>query len=96
MINGRARRITPFSQKIVDFVAQDRATGNIVALIEVDDRTHNPLRDARRDAMTAGAGYATIRIPGSVRPTFHEVRDRVAALLAPSGVTLATPMTVGD
>ena len=73
--------------------AQDRATGNILALIEVDDRTHNPIRDARRDAMTAGAGYATIRIPGSVQPTFSEVRDRVAALLAPPGVTLATPMT---
>lgn len=98
-LHGRKRHIgdrNAFSQKIVDFVAQDRATGNIVALIEVDDRTHNPIRDARRDAMTAGAGYATIRIPGSVRPTFHEVRDRVAALLAPPGVTLATPMTVGD
>jgi hypothetical protein len=46
-----------------------------------------------RKAMTAGASYATIRIPGSVRPTFPEVRDRVAALLAPPGVTLATPMT---
>lgn len=30
-----------FSQKIVNFVAQDRATGAILALIEVDDYSHN-------------------------------------------------------
>ncbi|WJM30032.1 DUF2726 domain-containing protein (plasmid) [Novosphingobium resinovorum] len=42
-----------FSQKIVDFVAQDRATGAILALIEVDDYSHNAARDRARDAMTS-------------------------------------------
>ncbi len=41
-----------FAQKIVDFVAQDRTTGAIVALIEVDDATHNAERDCARDEMT--------------------------------------------
>lgn len=51
-----------FSQKIVDFVIEDRATGGILALVELDDRSHDALRDRQRDAMTASAGYRTIRL----------------------------------
>ena len=69
-----------FSQKIVDFVAQDRATGAIVALIEVDDWSHNAQRDSKRDAMTAHAGYKTIRIGRSVQPRIHEVRAAISPL----------------
>ncbi len=72
-----------FSQKIIDFVAQDRATGAIVALIEVDDSSHDADKDRRRDAMTAHAGYRTIRIGRSVQPKLHEVRIAVAALFQP-------------
>lgn len=52
-----------FSQKIVDFVIEDRASGKILALVELDDRSHNPLSDRLRDVMTASAGYRTIRLP---------------------------------
>jgi very-short-patch-repair endonuclease len=52
-----------FSKKIVDFVIEDRASGAILALVELDDRSHNPLADRLRDAMTASAGYRTIRLP---------------------------------
>jgi len=58
-----------FFQKIVDFVIEDRASGAILAilailaLVELDDRSHDPLRDRKRDAMTASAGYRTIRLP---------------------------------
>jgi len=69
-----------FSQKIVDFVAQDRTTGLIVALIEVDDWSHNPFKDRVRDEMTAYAGYRTIRVPGRVQPNFHDVMPIVASL----------------
>ena len=69
-----------FSQKIVDFVAQDRATGLIVALIEVDDRSHNAFKDRVRDEMTAYAGYRTIRVPGRVQPNYHDVLAIVAPL----------------
>ena len=68
------RRSTPadrdaFSQKIVDFVIFDPTTGKIVVLVELDDRTHDAGKDRARDAMTARAGYQTIRIPASARPT---------------------------
>jgi len=69
-----------FSQKIIDFVAQDRRTGAIVALIEVDDSSHNAARDSRRDAMTSHAGYRTIRIGRSVQPRIQEVRMAIAPL----------------
>jgi hypothetical protein len=74
------RRPTPadrnaFSQKIVDFVIFDHTNGKVVALVELDDRTHRADRDARRDEMTARAGYRTIRIPATARPT---VRTAIA------------------
>lgn len=71
-----------FSQKIVDFVMQDRRTGAIVALIEIDDSSHRPNRDHARDTMTAGAGYRTVRIGRSVQPNFNDVRIAVAGLIA--------------
>ncbi|WP_336314644.1 DUF2726 domain-containing protein [Sphingomonas koreensis] len=58
-----------FSQKIVDFVVVDPTTWIVVALVELDDRSHNAIKDRVRDAMTAGAGYKTIRISSSARPT---------------------------
>lgn len=51
-----------FSQKIVDFVVEDRASGKVVVLIELDDRTHQADRDGKRDQITAIAGYKTIRL----------------------------------
>jgi len=69
-----------FSQKIIDFVAQDRETGAIVALIEVDDASHNSQRDSKRDAMTGHAGYHTIRIGRGVQPRIHDVRAAIAPL----------------
>lgn len=66
-----------FAQKIVDFVVEDRATGRIVALVELDDRSHDLLRDSRRDAMTRAAGYRTVRWASRRRPTDAEIRSAV-------------------
>ncbi|WP_103727325.1 DUF2726 domain-containing protein [Novosphingobium sp. HII-3] len=62
-----------FSSKRVDFVVEDRATGKVVMLIELDDRFHRPGDDARRDRMMAAAGYATLRLPASEQPTRESV-----------------------
>ncbi|MGO7251533.1 hypothetical protein ACCS63_34945, partial [Rhizobium brockwellii] len=66
-------------------VVQDRNSGAIVALIEVDDYSHNAAHDAKRDAMTARAGYTTLRIPGRTKPTLANVRQALAPLLHPEG-----------
>lgn len=82
-----------FAQKIVDFVVQDRATGSVVALIEVDDPSHNAARDAKRDAMTVKAGYTTIRIPARSKLSIAEVRLALAPLLASNCADLPPTMT---
>ena len=63
----------PFARKIVDFVVEDPTTGRVIALIEIDDRSHDAEKDRERDAMTARAGYRTFRIPAGTGPTVQAV-----------------------
>lgn len=69
-----------FSQKIVDFVAQHRTTGEVVAIIELDDRTHHTGKDEKRDAMMREGGYKVIRWQSKAKPEGHAIRQ---ALFAP-------------
>ena len=64
-----------FAQKFVDFVAQDRKTGALVAIIELDDRTHSTDKDAKRDAMLASAGYKSIRWQSKAKPDAAAIRS---------------------
>lgn len=80
-----------FVQKIVDFAVVTRDTAEVVALVELDDRTHSAAKDAKRDTMTAAAGYRTIRIPSRPRPTAESVREAVADL-APHPRAAVTPV----
>ncbi len=70
-----------FAQKIVDYVVLDDAL-EVVALIELDDRTHRQEKDALRDAMTAAAGYVTLRYHSRQKPAPEEIRGELAALHA--------------
>jgi hypothetical protein len=70
-----------FSQKIVDFVIVSRKTAEVIALVELDDRTHRAAKDRVRDAMTLQAGYRTIRIKSRPLPTATSVRAAVGDLL---------------
>lgn len=70
-----------FAQKIVDYVAQQRDDGAVVAVIELDDRTHNRAKDAERDAMLASAGYRIIRWQSRAKPDAAAIRE---ALVKPS------------
>jgi Protein of unknown function (DUF2726) len=63
-----------FAQKIIDFVAQDRESGAVVALIELDDRTHDQLKDSKRDAMANSAGYFLIRWASQNKPDAETIR----------------------
>lgn len=63
-----------FSQKIVDFVAQSRADGQIVAIIELDDKTHNADKDTKRDGMLTGAGYRVVRYQSKTKPNSQRIR----------------------
>ena len=71
-----------YSQKIVDYVLQDRRSGEIVALVELDDFTHRHRRGHARDVLTDTAGYRTIRLEAARRPTFASVRETISLGLA--------------
>jgi len=64
-----------FGQKIVDFVAQRRSTGEVVAVIELDDRTHHSEKDERRDAMLRQASYNVIRWQSKEKPEGRAIRE---------------------
>lgn len=76
-----------FSSKRLDFVAEHRVSGEIIAIIELDDRTHNRRNDAWRDRLTASAGYRTIRLPAGERQTLETVHRHILAAL--SGLSTA-------
>jgi hypothetical protein len=65
-----------FDRKIADFVVCDRETCEIVALVELDDRTHSAAGDQNRDELTKAAGYQTIRFQSRQKPTESEIAAR--------------------
>jgi len=68
-----------FAQKVVDYVVLDDAL-EVVALVELDDRTHQLEKDAMRDAMTAAAGYVTLRYRSREKPPPKMIRAELSAL----------------
>lgn len=81
-----------FSQKIVDFVAQRRSDGGIVAIIELDDRTHDSGKDAKRDEMLQSAGYRIVRWHSKSKPETAAIRAELCAA-APEGPAATPPAT---
>ena len=74
-----------FSQKRADFVICDPAL-NVVAIVELDDASHNsqPQRrkDAERDALLGVAGYRVVRVPVG-RYSDSELLGKVSVLSNP-------------
>jgi hypothetical protein len=69
--------------KHCDFLICERQSFAIIAIIELDDRSHDPDKDARRDAMTAAAGYPTLRYESRRRPSPQEIRQALLPLRRP-------------
>jgi hypothetical protein len=62
-----------FSQKVADFVVCEHDTLEVVALVELDDRTHDAARDKERDDVTKAAGYQTICFQSRRKPSVAEI-----------------------
>jgi hypothetical protein len=73
-----------FWQKIIDFLAQSRADGSIVAVIELDDRTHDPEKDGKRDAMLASAGFRVVRWRSKDKPDAAAIRQDLVPVVVPA------------
>lgn len=72
--NARWSVRAKFDRKISDFLICDRKTLAVVALVELDDRTHTATADRQRDAITKAAGYQTIRFQSKQKPTEADIR----------------------
>lgn len=57
--------------------------GNLVpiAIIELDDKTHSAAKDKARDAMTASAGYKTLRFQSRDKPSIQEIKLAIKGVL---------------
>jgi very-short-patch-repair endonuclease len=78
-----------FNRKIADFVVCDRESFDVMALVELDDRTHSRAADSRRDELTKAAGYHTFRFQSKQKPTEGEI----AALFSRLGGAVREPVT---
>ena len=65
-----------FAQKIADFVIADQDL-RILAVVELDDRTHSKTRDEQRDNMLHTAGYKVVRWQSKARPDTAEIRQGI-------------------
>jgi hypothetical protein len=77
-----------FDRKIADFVVCARGTLEIIALVELDDRTHSATADRQRDEITKAVGYQTIRFQSKQKPSEAEIAalfSRSVALAAGKG-----------
>ncbi len=77
-----ARIRATFSQKIIDFTVCVPGSLQVIALIELDDRTHNAQKDARRDSITGAAGIPTLRWQSKRRPSPADIRSAVLDIAA--------------
>lgn len=66
-----------FAQKFVDFVVCDPSSLDVIAIIELDDRTHDPVKDADRDAMLGAAGFTVLRWQSTHKPRCDEIAQAV-------------------
>ena len=66
-----------FAQKMVDFVLEEKQSGRVIALVELDDPSHDEDRDRERDALTQTAGYVTLRWHVAALPSTDEIRSVV-------------------
>jgi very-short-patch-repair endonuclease len=67
------------SQKVVDYAIFDMRW-NLVAIIELDDRTHLMSRDAFRDRLTSAAGIRTLRYQSRAKPIEAQIAADVRAV----------------
>lgn len=64
------------SQKRVDYAIYNNRL-ELLCIVELDDRTHHPKKDAVRDAAFASAGIVTLRWQASNKPDETQIRTQL-------------------
>ena len=76
---GSKSRLLAFrriSQKRVDYALYTNKL-ELICVVELDDRTHDPSRDAVRDSYLESAGIVTLRWHSTLKPSEVEIRARL-------------------
>jgi hypothetical protein len=90
------------AQQRVDYLVCDAGCA-VVAVVELDDRTHSKPKDELRDARLAQAGINVIRFQSRNKPTIETIRDALslrrsspaASAAASARATRSAPATAG-
>jgi hypothetical protein len=87
------------AQQHVDYVVCNRRC-EVVAVVELDDRTHSRAKDEVRDGRLAQGGYRTVRFQSRQKPPAAAIRAAVLPQVpavppvAPAAVAAADPLAV--
>lgn len=76
---GPSSALTAFnkiSSKRADWVICDNRY-EVLCIVELDDRTHDPDKDAKRDSYTAAAGLQTLRFQSRAKPQPDALRRAI-------------------
>lgn len=79
------------AQQRADFVVCDRSC-NVVAVVELDDRTHSRSKDKIRDARLLQGGIRSVRFQSTSKPTPAAVRAAVLFVGAVDATTESIPI----
>src|SRR5690606_32874461 len=66
-----------YAQQLVDFVILNLDL-DVLVLVEMGDCQQSRKRDEERDAVSAAAGYTTIRFSSALNPSIYEIRAAVS------------------
>lgn len=81
LIQGETRGdFLRIAQQRVDYVLSDQF-GDVIAVVELDDRTHSLTKDKVRDRRLSQAGIRTIRFESRAKPSPEEIRAMVLSNL---------------
>ena len=71
-----------YGWKIADFMICKPDTFAVLAIVELDDRTHVASADCKRDAIMNAAGYQTLRFQSKHKPSVRDLAEVLTKLAA--------------
>jgi len=77
----RMRVFRKFSQKRADYAICAKDTLRVVALVELDDASHDVESDRKRDGLLRAGGYDVYRFQSSAKPSVEEIAARFKNIL---------------
>lgn len=81
------------AQQRADYIVCTRSC-DLVAVIELDDRTHSTTKDQLRDSRLEQAGIRTVRFQSRSKPTANAIRLEIVGPTAGAGTAKSAPQQI--